>query len=159
MKAQYEHDCNKCVFLGREWIPQPGENSRCVDIYFHDDECGGVLIARYSNEPSDYWSSDVKTMERGGGIKTSPGKEVLKRYHLFLKKYRWIGYTQEGADIFFTVKNGEPYIVSIVDGDESTGDYIYEYNTVDQCNSYPIFVKEGIGEAITERLLEVKVSK
>lgn len=42
----YEHDCKKCIFLGR-WKGR--------DLYFHS-EPHMTLIARESSEPSDYTS-------------------------------------------------------------------------------------------------------
>jgi hypothetical protein len=43
VKPKFTHDCESCTFLGHFY-------SR--DVY----QCGKSLVARYSNEPGEYWS-------------------------------------------------------------------------------------------------------
>ena len=128
MKAQYKHDCTTCIFLGRDIIPQGEKPSQFVDLYLHQDNVENSLIARYSDEPSDYWTMDISSMRQGGNITTRPGKNLLKRYDLYLKGYKWIGYTDEKDNIFFRIRNGIPFIVFICEGDEYEDDSFYEYD-------------------------------
>ncbi len=60
-KPQYQHDCNRCVFLDRYKITDketkayyPGNKS--VDLYYCK---GSGILARYGNEGSEYTSSPV----------------------------------------------------------------------------------------------------
>ncbi len=52
MKAVYEHDCERCVYLGT--VHGIG-GWDMVDFYYHPDE-GGSLLGRFSSEPMDYIS-------------------------------------------------------------------------------------------------------
>jgi hypothetical protein len=52
-KARYEHDCPKCVFLGR-W--------GATDLYFCGEHRAPTVISRRSDEPSDYVSGLNSTM-------------------------------------------------------------------------------------------------
>jgi len=47
----YQHDCEKCIFLGWEW--DHIKNKR-VDLYYCDNE--PTLVARFSDSPEDYTS-------------------------------------------------------------------------------------------------------
>ena len=45
-KAQYQHDCPKCKFLGIS-------SDKRADLYACETDYGVELIARYSDEPSN----------------------------------------------------------------------------------------------------------
>ena len=45
-KPRYEHDCNKCFYLG--WLEE-------FDIYI----CGETILYRYGNEDSEYGSRNI----------------------------------------------------------------------------------------------------
>jgi len=48
-KPLFEHDCDRCIFLGSHTIEETQ-----ADLYWHDKD--PTVIARYSSEPSDYSS-------------------------------------------------------------------------------------------------------
>ena len=49
-KPRYEHDCNKCFYLG--WLEE-------FDIYI----CGETILYRYGNERHEYGSREVSLMQ------------------------------------------------------------------------------------------------
>ncbi len=55
-KAQYQHDCPKCKFLGIS-------SDKRADLYACKVSYGVELIARYSDEPSDNasWEASMKS--------------------------------------------------------------------------------------------------
>lgn len=159
MKAQYKHNCNRCIFLGRDIIPQGEKPPKFVDLYLHPSRVEDSLIARYSDEPSDYWAMDIVSMRRSEDIKTQPGKNLLKRYDLYLKGYRWIGYTSDKDNIFFTIRNNVPFIVFICEGDDYEDDHIYEYDITNGEDVRFTIVAEGISHAIREGLVRIELIK
>lgn len=55
----FEHDCEKCIFVGGD-TPQDGEpRVNQVDMYLHRSPNRTTLIRRYSSEPSDYQSQEL----------------------------------------------------------------------------------------------------
>ena len=55
-KPKFQHDCTTCIYLGTTavGILQNGKQTlRYVDHYI----CGRTVLARYSDEPSDYIST------------------------------------------------------------------------------------------------------
>lgn len=59
----YKHDCEKCVWVG--WFHM---GSGWANVYFCPNPLGdwypGSVVIRYSNEPSDYWSSPVGLVKK-----------------------------------------------------------------------------------------------
>jgi hypothetical protein len=55
MTPRFQHDCNHCVFLGTVCI-----NTRYADIYFHKSKDKVTIIARESDEGSEYCSSPLE---------------------------------------------------------------------------------------------------
>jgi acetylglutamate synthase len=55
----HKHDCECCKFLGTDSLYEAP-----VDIYFCDmiEELPPSILVRFSNEPSDYSSLDVKSL-------------------------------------------------------------------------------------------------
>jgi hypothetical protein len=61
----YEHDCEACIFVG--WIHIKGGGKHGSDwgnMYFCPPRKGslgkhGSVVIRFSDEPSDYWSSPI----------------------------------------------------------------------------------------------------
>jgi hypothetical protein len=51
----YKHDCNQCVYLGEDST----EDKNVVDMYFCYQEGIPTIIARNSDEPSDYSSYPI----------------------------------------------------------------------------------------------------
>lgn len=64
MKPQYKHDCERCVYVLSTW--EPGES---LDWYVHpmpwrpDFQSGGTVVARRSDEGSDYWAMPIDMIE------------------------------------------------------------------------------------------------
>lgn len=119
MKAMYKHDCEKCIFLGRDIIPQGEKPPKFVDLYLHPSRVEDSLIARYSDEPSDYWAMDIVSMRQGGDIKTQPGKKLLKRYDLYLKGYDrlntyMVSYLTRREGMFFIKKSELPMLLECI---------------------------------------------
>jgi len=50
MKPRFQHDCDKCIFLG---------HFNEHDVYFCPKSNGGSLLARYGDDGPDYASSPV----------------------------------------------------------------------------------------------------
>lgn len=60
-KPRYEHDCNRCDFLGQYKDPRSGNE---FDLYYcpqtkEEDIFGGSVIARRSSKGSDYMSMSL----------------------------------------------------------------------------------------------------
>jgi len=60
-KPKFKHDCSICVFLGTSREPmrltKNGEvPGRIYDMYVHKGRVETTVVARYSDEPSDYGS-------------------------------------------------------------------------------------------------------
>jgi hypothetical protein len=58
----YEHDCDKCVWVG--WIHIQGGGKWGSDwgnMYL----CGKIVVIRFSDEPSDYWSGRAGDCMKG----------------------------------------------------------------------------------------------
>lgn len=56
---EYEHDCDNCIFLGNLALPPIDALAKNYDLYVC--EMDGILqtiVARYSDNPSDYISGD-----------------------------------------------------------------------------------------------------
>lgn len=52
-KQHYQHDCNKCIYLGDYTL-----KDTIYDLYWCDSSIlGASLISRYDNEGPDYFSS------------------------------------------------------------------------------------------------------
>jgi hypothetical protein len=62
-KPLYKHDCGTCIFLYTREV-----NGRVYDIYFHEDDPGPTVIARYGNHAAEYKS--------GLGMSIEPLKEA-----------------------------------------------------------------------------------
>lgn len=54
LKPVWKHDCNECKLIGRE-----ERNGEVVDLYVHEHEDHITLVARRSDEGSDYLSKGV----------------------------------------------------------------------------------------------------
>lgn len=53
---KYQHDCDRCVFLGRH-VFGPPEESVVFDLYYHPaDGAGRTVIARHGDREDDYLS-------------------------------------------------------------------------------------------------------
>jgi hypothetical protein len=52
-KPLWKHDCSKCVFL---------QSYEKADLYYCQSEHDGVIVIRYSNEPSDNSSYLINTI-------------------------------------------------------------------------------------------------
>lgn len=65
-ERNYEHDCQVCNFLGAYKAVEEETGSwsdgthSWVDLYLHNGRFGIDLVWRYSSEPSDYGSMDLK---------------------------------------------------------------------------------------------------
>lgn len=76
-KQQYIHDCENCIFLGHSYTKgRP-------DLYYCDRADGGSVLARYSNELSDYSSSPISIIIRHIGDKNNP---LTKAFCLAVKR-------------------------------------------------------------------------
>lgn len=53
VKPIYEHDCDKCIFLGNYESPKSGDN-QLYDLYFCPGE--DTVVARYGNNGWEYAS-------------------------------------------------------------------------------------------------------
>jgi hypothetical protein len=55
---QYKHDCETCVFLGRftDNSTYTGGVDREYDLYYHQGTIETTVVARFSDEGSDYSS-------------------------------------------------------------------------------------------------------
>lgn len=62
----YQHDCPNCKWVGwfTPWADKPPYN-----VYL----CGETVVIRYSDEPSDYWSSTA------GGTKGSLSIDAMPK--------------------------------------------------------------------------------
>lgn len=94
MKPRYVHDCDVCKFLGQFDYDGPlsdGTTERCAaDLYYcHSNGfLGGSVLARHSDEPSDYSSmpldvmrSHVADMRRRPATHTPALLEAYDRHH------------------------------------------------------------------------------
>lgn len=68
----YEHDCDRCIWVSWIYIKGGGKfGSDWGNMYYcpprskSEYDKGSVLI-RFSDEPSDYWSSPVGAAVKGG---------------------------------------------------------------------------------------------
>ena len=52
---QYEHDCDRCKFLGLYYDTPKKRYDLYICIYGNN----ATIIARFSNDGSDYWSADL----------------------------------------------------------------------------------------------------
>lgn len=66
----YEHDCDRCIWVG--WIHIKGGGKWGSDwgnMYFcppeNPDVSRGSVVIRFSDEPSDYWSSPIGACSKG----------------------------------------------------------------------------------------------
>jgi hypothetical protein len=50
-EPQFEHDCPKCIYLGTTLA-----GGHFADLYVHPGPAAGTVVARFSNEGSDYTS-------------------------------------------------------------------------------------------------------
>lgn len=84
MKAKWKHDCDKCRFLGGMFMPHGS-----MDWYV----CGTTdrtILARFSDEGSDYWSRDIRHLgdeyrtatEWGTDYKGFTGMNLLAEFML-----------------------------------------------------------------------------
>ena len=77
-KPKYQHDCNTCIFLGQTL----GECYR-VDLYFHppfDKREKGTVIARFSDEGSDYASCPIQHARPEGHAEVWAAKSVAEKF-------------------------------------------------------------------------------
>jgi hypothetical protein len=51
---KYEHNCDRCVYLGT--YDNKGEGVITTDLYYHNHHSFATVIERYSSEKSDYCS-------------------------------------------------------------------------------------------------------
>ena len=73
-KPMFTHDCDSCVFLGHYHDTRVSMSSerRAFDLYWCEQGgLGATVIARYSDEGSEYWS--------GLGMRLSPLVEAEAR--------------------------------------------------------------------------------
>jgi len=65
----FEHDCDKCHYLGTIRYPEPLSTGKQVftnaDLYFCANSYDDSLIARFSSEGSDYASCMHSLVEQG----------------------------------------------------------------------------------------------
>jgi len=54
MKPQWKHDCTACTFIGAMFM-----HNKTADWYV----CGDTVLARMSDEGSDYWSMPTDIVE------------------------------------------------------------------------------------------------
>lgn len=52
-EKHYEHDCDKCIFLGN-WVDY--KKGRTFDLYFCSQDGLPTVLARYGNEEFNYYS-------------------------------------------------------------------------------------------------------
>jgi len=73
----FKHDCKECEWVG--WI----SNSKLGNVYICQ---GKTVVIRYSDEPSDYWSSTIGN--NPGSISNISGKEIdaLKKREDYYKE-------------------------------------------------------------------------
>lgn len=65
MEPAYEHDCDKCVYLGTTGPITKQQKTNATDHYSCSSRWpqGTTLIQRFSSEPSDYASRSIENAQ------------------------------------------------------------------------------------------------
>lgn len=81
VKPAHRHDCEKCQYLATTW-----QEHGPADWY----TCGSTVLARFSDEGPDYWSSDRRMIENDSYLISFNREKVQYAFNEMHIVARWL---------------------------------------------------------------------
>jgi len=144
-EPQYQHDCERCVFLGRATAPEQ-DTLPLADLWLCPSDSGAhTLIRRYSSEGSEYASSpikgslqDARTWQRAASRRRSEreGKPIWKDWHAAYEEAMTLLSRGEHSHLLPTV------VYHVFTGEECFTEDTFE--KLEDAHSYAVAFLEGV---------------
>jgi hypothetical protein len=145
-EPQYQHDCDRCVFLGRATAPEQ-DMLPLADLWLCPCDSGAhTLIRRYSSEGSDYASGpikgslqDARTWQRDASYRRAEKDEnpIWKRWHDAYEEAMTFLSRGEHSHLMPTV------VYHVFTGEECFTEDTFE--KLEDAHSYAVAFLKGVG--------------